>query len=1112
MIEKLIAWSTRNRFFVFLGTAVAIAWGWWAIRTIPLDAIPDLSDVQVIVFTEWPGRSPDLVEDQITYPIVTSMIAAPKVKVARGYSFFGLSFVYIIFEDGTDIYWARSRVLEYMSKVAGNLPPGITPTLGPDATGVGWIYEYALVDKTGQNDLADLRSFQDWYLRYWLEEVPGVAEVASIGGFVKQYQVEVDPDALLAYNIPMRHVIMSIQRSNNDVGGRVLEMSETEYFVRGRGYIKSLDDIKNIPLGVTETGTPIFVKNVARVHFGPEMRRGAAELDGEGEVVGGIVVMRFGENALKVIDRVTKKIDQIRPSLPPGVELVTTYDRADLINRSIDTLKRKLTEEMLVVALIIIFFLWHIRSALVPLIALPIATLFSFIPMFHMGLSSNIMSLGGIAIAIGAMVDASIIIIENAHKRLEEWELGGKKEKRSAVLLAACQEVGRPIFFSLLVIAISFMPIFTLEAQEGRLFKPLAFTKNFSMFFAAILAVTLVPVLIQILLKPVKPIRIKWNWLSKPLNFLWAGRIYHEEDHPVSRFLYRVYEPILVFILKWRKTSILVALAVLLSTVPIYKQLGSEFMPPLNEGDLLYMPTTLPGISIETARQWLQRQDQVIKTFPEVERVFGKIGRARTPTDPAPLSMVETVIKLKPHHDWPAVYRTRWYSHKSPEWLKKILRLIWPDHRPRKWEELVQDLDQAMKIPGTTNAWTMPIKTRIDMLTTGIRTPIGIKVYGPDLKRIQKIGEHIEAIIPEIAGTRSVYAERVTGGYFLDFNVNRLEAARYGLTVGDVEDIIESAIGGKNVTTTIEGRERYPVNVRYMRELRTDVNKLKRVLVPTPSGAQVPIGQLADIVTNTGPPAIKDENGMLTGWVYVDITSDRDIGSYVKEAKERIAKEIEIPPGYTLGWSGQFEYKERAEKRLLMVLPLTLLIIVLLLYINTKSWIRTAFVLLAVPLSLVGAFWILFLLDYNLSIAVWVGIIALAGIAAETGVIMLLYLDLAYDKMVREGRMKTFHDLMEAVLHGAVKRIRPKTMAVGTTFIGLLPIMWAGLHEAGADVMKRIAAPMVGGVLTSFLMELLIFPALYFVWKWRFEMKEGTVTPSPASLEPDQPEENEGEE
>ncbi len=1085
MIEKLIAWCTRNRFFVFLGTALAIMWGVWSLKNIPLDAIPDLSDVQVIVFTEWTGRSPDLVEDQITYPIVSSLLAAPQVKVARGYSFLGLSFVYVIFKDGTDIYWARSRVLEYMNQVRGKLPPGVNPTLGPDATGVGWVYEYALVDKTGQNSLADLRSFQDWYLRYWLESVPGVAEVAPIGGFVKQYQVEVDPDALVAYNISLKHVIMSIKRSNNDVGGRVLEMGEREYFVRGRGYIQSIADIENVALGVTETGTPVLVKNVARVQFGPEMRRGAAELDGEGEVVGGVVVMRYGENALKVIDRVKKKIEEVKGSLPPGVELVTAYDRSDLIKRSIATLKEKLGEEILVVSLIILLFLWHFRSALVPILSLPLAVLFSFIPMYHMGLSSNIMSLGGIAIAIGALVDASVILIENAHKHLEEWETNGKREDRSLVLLKAAQEVGRPVFFSLLVIAVSFMPIFTLEAQEGRLFKPLAFTKNFSMFFAAVLSVTLMPVLLQLFLKPVKALSFKPKWLNKGFNFFWAGQIHHEENHPISRFLFKMYEPLLTFLLKWRKATIAVAVMIVLSIIPVYKQLGSEFMPPLNEGDILYMPTTLPGISIETARQWLQRQDEVIKSFEEVEVVFGKIGRARTPTDPAPLSMVETTAKLKPYQEWPDVYHDRWYSQWSPNWLKKLLGLVWPEYKPRTWNELIDALDKAMKIPGTTNAWTMPIKTRIDMLTTGIRTPIGIKIYGPDLERIQKIGEHIEGVLPHIQGTRSVFAERVTGGYFLDFHVKREEAARYGLTVGDVEDVIESAIGGKNVTMTIEGRERYPVNVRYVRELRNDIDKLKRVLVPTPSGAHVPISQLTDIVTSSGPPVIKDENGMLTGWVYVDITSDRDIGSYVKEAKALMKKEIELPPGYYLAWSGQFEYQQRAEKRLMMVLPLTLLIIIVLLYINAGSWIRTGFVLLAVPLSLVGAFWILYILGYNLSIAVWVGIIALAGIAAETGVIMLLYLDLSYDKAVKQGRMKTFSDLLEAVRHGAVKRIRPKTMAVGTTFIALLPIMFAGLHQAGADVMKRIAAPMVGGVLTSFLMELMIFPVLYAMWKRR---------------------------
>jgi Cu(I)/Ag(I) efflux system membrane protein CusA/SilA len=1095
MIEWTIEWCVKNRFFVFLATAFVVMWGLWTLKTIPLDAIPDLSDVQVIVFTEWPGRSPDLVEDQVTYPIVSSMIAAPKVKVVRGYSFFGLSFVYIIFEDGTDIYWARSRTLEYMSKIAGNLPEGVNPSLGPDATGVGWVFEYALLDTTGQNSLADLRTIQDWYLRYWLEAVPGVAEVASVGGFVKQYQVEVDPDALAAYNIPLQQVIMAIQRSNNDVGGRVLEMTGTEYFVRGRGYIKSPRDIEEVVVGVVENGVPILVRNIARVHFGPDIRRGAAELDGKGEVVGGIVVMRFGENALAVIDRVKEKIEEVKPSLPPGVEILTTYDRSDLIYRSIDTLKRKLFEEMIVVSLIIILFLWHFRSALVPIVTLPLAALLSFLPMYHMGLSSNIMSLGGIAIAIGAMVDAAVIMVENAHKRLEQWEKDGKKEPLNQVILKATQEVGRPLFFSLLVIAVAFMPVFTLQAQEGRLFKPLAFTKNFSMFFAAVLAITLVPVLMQIILRPVKGISFGPRPFRKITNFFIAGTIHSEEKHPISRFLFRIYEPALAFLLKWRTATIVIAGLVILTTIPVYQQLGSEFMPPLNEGDILYMPTTLPGISIEEARKWLQAQDQVLRSFPEVETVFGKIGRARTATDPAPLSMVETVVQLKPMEEWPDSYHERWYSSWAPELLKKVLRILWPEAKARSWDELIEDLDVTMQFPGTTNAWTMPIKTRIDMLTTGIRTPVGIKVYGPDLKTIQAIGEHIEAILPEIPGTRSVFAERVTGGYFLDFDIQREEIARYGLTVGDVEDIVETAVGGKNITMTVEGRERYPVNIRYARELRDDLEKLKRVLVATPTGAQVPIGQLANIRLTTGPPSIKDENGMLTGWIYIDITTDQDIGTYVEQAKELIGAEIDIPTGYYLAWSGQFEYMQRAKERLMLVLPLTVLIIFVLLYMNTRSVVKTGIVFLAVPFSLVGAFWLLYLLDYNMSIAVWVGIIALAGVDAETGVIMLLYLDIAYNDWIRKGKMKTLSNLEEAVMHGAVKRIRPKLMTVGSTLVGLLPIMWAGAHEAGADVMKRIAAPMVGGITTSFIMELFVYPAIFTIWKWRFEMKSGTRIP-----------------
>lgn len=1096
MVNKIISFCSHNRFFTFMFVACITLWSLYAMKNIPVDAIPDLSDVQVIVFTEWPGRSPDLVEDQITYPIVTSMIAAPKVKVVRGYSFFGLSFVYIIFEDDTDIYWARSRTLEYMSKIQGNLPRGANPYLGPDATGVGWIYEYALVDKTGQNSLADLRTFQDWYLRYWLESVPGVAEVASVGGFVKQYQIEIDPNRLLAYNIPLKKVIRTIQASNNDVGGRVLEMAGTEYMIRGRGYIQSLKDVEEIAVGADMKGNPIRIKDIAHVQYGPDIRRGAAELDGEGEVVGAIVVMRYGENALDVIERLKAKFEEVKGAFPPGVELVTTYDRSSLIERSIATLIKKLGEEMLIVALFIIIFLWHFRSALVPIITLPIAAALSFIPMYYLGTTSNIMSLGGIAIAIGAMVDAAIISVENAHKRLEEWKEKGEKEPRFNVLLHACQEVGRPLFFSLLVIAVSFMPIFALTAQEGRLFKPLAFTKNFSMFFAALMAITLAPVLIQIFLRPAKEKKIGPPWFSKIYNFMVAGKIYSEEEHPISRFLFKVYTPVLDFVLKRHKTVLIVSGVLILSIFPIYSQLGSEFMPPLNEGDILYMPTTLPGISIESSKKWLQVQDKLIKTFPEVKTVFGKIGRARTPTDPAPLSMVETLIQLNPIKEWPAIYHERWYSSWLPRWLKFFVTPYWPEMKPRTWEELIAALDKKVRFPGAPNAWIMPIKTRIDMLTTGIRTPIGIKVFGPDLATIQKIGEHIEAILPQIEGTRSVFSERVTGGYYLDFKIRRESIARYGLTVEDAENIVETAIGGKNITTTIEGRERFPVNVRYPRELRSDLDQLKRVLVPTPLGAHIPIEQIADLKITMGPPAIKDENGMLTGWVYIDITEDRDIGSYVKEAKALIGKEVKIPPSYYLSWSGQFEYMERARKRLLLLVPITLIIIIILLFINTGNWAKTGLVLMAVPLSLIGTFWLLWILNYNMSIAVWVGIIAMAGVGAETGIIMLLYLDLAFEDQVKQGKMKTWENLKEAIYNGAVLRVRPRLMAVGTTFMGLLPIMWAATHESGADVMKRIAAPMVGGILTSFFGALLVFPVIFALWKWHGEMKQGKRIPT----------------
>lgn len=1093
MITRIIAWCANNRFFVFLGTAFAIAWGAFALSRTPLDAIPDLSDTQVIVLTEWPGRSPDIIEDQITYPIVSSMIAAPSARDVRGYSMFGISFVYIIFEEGTDLYWARSRTLEYLSGISGDLPEGVNPQLGPDATGVGWVYEYALVDTSGKHDLAELRSFQDWSLKYVLESVPGVAEVATVGGFVKQYQVRIDPNKLIAHDVSLKHVIMQIQRSNNDVGGRILEMQGTEFFVRGLGYVKSVDDIESVVIGMGKEGTPITVRDVGSVVLGPDIRRGAAEWNGEGEVVGGIVVMRWGENALDVINRVKSKIDDIRESLPPGVQLITAYDRSDLIHRSIDTLRDTLIKEMLIVALMIIIFLWHFKSAMIPVITLPVAALLSFIPMYYLGVTSNIMSLGGIAIAIGAMVDASVILVENAHKHLEEWDHRGRFIDRKLVVLHAAQEVGRPIFFSLLIIAVSFMPIFALQAQEGRLFKPLAFTKNFAMFFAAVVAITLVPVLMQMFIKPDDRPTQRGLW-HRIKRFFTGGEIRAENKHPVSQFLFRIYEPAIRWVLERRKIVLVISALFTLSIVPVYSMLGNEFMPPLNEGDILYMPTTLPGISIEQAKRWLQIQDQLIMSFPEVVSVFGKVGRARTATDPAPLSMVETTIHLKPMRDWPAIKRKRWYSD-WPGWATVWFQPFFPEERPRTWEELIADLDRAVKLPGTTNAWLMPIKTRIDMLTTGIRTPVGIKVYGPDLEVIERIGKKIEATLPQLEGTRSVFSERSTGGYFVDFRVNREAAARYGLTVGDVEDVIETAIGGKNISTTVEGRERYPISVRYDRDLRDDMEQLARVVVATPSGAQIPLEQIADISVTSGPPMIKDENGLLTGWTYVDLKDGTDLKGYVEKAKELIAEQVDIPTGYYLTWSGQYEYIERAYNRLMIMVPLTLFIIFLLLYINTRSVVQTLIVQVSVLFAMIGAIWILYLLDYQLSIAVWVGIIALAGIDAETGVVMLLYMDVAFDKRVREGTMRTLDDVEEATVEGAVKRIRPKFMAAATTFMGLMPIMLAATGAAGADVMKRIAAPMVGGMITSFISTLLVYPAIYVIWKWHFVMKQGQRIP-----------------
>ncbi|MBI2844893.1 MAG: efflux RND transporter permease subunit [Armatimonadetes bacterium] len=1061
MIERVIEFSAKNRFLVLLLVGFALLAGVWSIRNVPLDAIPDLSDVQVIIFTEWKGRSPNLVEDQITYPIVTAMLAAPKAKVVRGYSFFGLSFVYVLFEDNTDIYWARSRVLEYLNGIQGNLPDGVSPRLGPDATGVGWGFQYALVDKTGQTDIQQIRSFQDYYLRYWLQSVDGVSEVATVGGYEKQYQIEVDPNRLSAYDIPIGKVIAAVRKSNNDVGGRTLEFSGREYFIRGRGYVQSVNDLRKVVVHASPGGTPVLLQDVAKVHLGPDIRRGIAELDGEGEAVGGIVVVRFGENVLQVIDRVKQKLKEVESSLPPGVEVVTVYDRSALINRSIDNLKHTLLEESVIVAIVIIIFLLHFRSALVAILVLPIAVIISFIPFRFLGLTSNIMSLGGIAIAIGAMVDAACVLIENAHKRLED---APPDADRIPIIIQAAKEVGKPIFFSLLVITVSFLPVFTLEAQEGRLFKPLAFTKTFAMFFAAVLSITLAPALMVL--------------------FIRTGRIWHETEHPISKRIQRWYYPWVSALMRRRTLSITIALIVVLSSVPIFFKLGSEFMPPLNEGDMLYMPTTLPGISVTEAAKVLQVQDRIIKQFPEVQTVFGKVGRSRTSTDPAPLSMVETTIRLKPEEEWRKVQRQRWYSSWAPEFLKKGLRRIWPEERPITWDELANELDNAMKLPGWTNAWTMPIKTRIDMLTTGIRTPIGIKVFGPDLGTIEDIGKKIEGILNDVHGTRSVYAERVTGGYFIDFTPDREAAARYGLTVEDVEQVVETAIGGMNIDTTVEGRERYTINVRYGRELRDDLEKLKRVLVPTPSGAQVPIIQLADLSVTTGPPVIKNEDGSLTGWIYVDVdTGAVDIGSYVEDAKAAVAERLEVPSGYYLKWTGQYEFMQRIAQKLKVVIPVTLLIIVVMLFLNFGSIGETLIVLLSIPFALTGSIWALYLLDYNLSIAVWVGMIALAGVAAETGIVMIVYLDQAYNQFKAEGRMNTQHDLFAAITYGAVQRVRPKLMTVVTTIMGLVPIMFS--HGSGADVMQRIAAPMIGGLVSSTVLTLEIIPAIYSIYKQR---------------------------
>lgn len=1103
-VEKIIEFSAHNKFLVVIFTVFGIAAAVWSIKNIPLDAIPDLSDTQVIIYSRW-DRSPDIIEDQVTYPIVTAMLGAPRVKAIRGFSDFGFSYVYVIFKDGTDLYWARSRTLEYLSKITPRLPEGVQTELGPDATGVGWVFQYALVDRRGTHNLQELRSFQDWYLRYHLQSVPGVAEVAPLGGFVKQYQITIDPNGLLAYNIPLSKVVEAIRSGNQESGGRLLEFSGAEYMVRGRGYAKSVADLENIVVGVDSKGTPILVKHLGHVSLGPEIRRGLADLDGEGDVVTGTVIMRSGENALNVINGVKAKLEEVKSSFPEGVELVVTYDRSELIKESIDTLKHQLIEEMIIVSLVILLFLWHFPSAIIPIVTIPISVLLSFIFLHGMKLTSNIMSLSGIAISIGVLVDGAIVEVENAYKRLEQWIEGGRKGDYHAIRLQALKEVGPAVFFSLLVIAVSFMPVFTLVEQEGRLFKPLAWSKNLAMAMAAILAVTLDPAM-RMMFTRMEPFKFKLpfmsgkvgGWLSKAATTVAVGTYYPEEKHPVSKVLFRIYEPACHWVLRHKKgvlvTAGILCLWAFLNLVSIFMGMrlpgtlirGFEFMPPLWEGSILYMPTTLPGISVTEAQKLLLEQDRILKSFPEVERVFGKSGRMESSTDPAPFSMMETVVVLKPHHEWRT--KERWYSKWVPPLFQWPLEWIWPERLTH--EELIAEMDQKLKIPGTTNAWTMPIKNRIDMLTTGVRTPIGIKILGSDLKEIERIGTHLEMILKDVPGTRSIYAERVAGGYFLDFDIKREEIARYGLSIDDVQMVIMAAIGGENITTTIEGRERYPVNVRYGRELRDDIEKLRRVLVPTMSGQQIPMTQLADLRMVNGPAMIRNENGLLAGYVYVDMAG-RDIGGYVDEAKQKVAQELKLPTGYALLWSGQYENMIRVRTRMMVVLPLTLFLICMLLYMNTKSFVKTLIVLLAVPFSILGAVIFLWLLKYHISIAVWVGLIALMGLDAETGVFMLLFLDLSYHDAVEKKRMKTEKDLEEAIIHGAVKRVRPKMMTVMAAFMGLVPIMWA--TGAGSDVMKRIAAPMIGGLFTSFVLELLVYPVIYALWKWYGEMKQGNA-------------------
>jgi len=1079
VIKTIIRFSTDNRYLVIAGTIVALVFAWRAMRDIPLDALPDLSDTQVIVYARW-DRSPDIIEDQVTYPVTTALLGAPKVKAIRGFSDFGFSYVYVIFEDGTDPYWARTRVLEYLSKITSQLPPDVKVELGPDASSVGWVFQYALVDNSTKHSSDELRSFQDWFLRYAIQSVPGVSEVATVGGQVRQYQVTVNPNQLAAYKLPLESVIAAVRKGNDDVGGRLVELSGREYMVRGRGYVKNIHDIENIVLR-SEAGTPVLIKDVATVALGPEMRRGIADYNGRGDVVGGIVVMRQGENALNVIQRVKAKLDEIKPSLPAGVEVVTTYDRSDLIERAIATVEDKLLEEIVLVSIIILVFLWHFPSSIVPIVTIPVSIALAFIPMKLMGLDANLMSLAGIAISVGVLVDGAIVEVENAYNKIHHWQAEGKQGDFHHVRLEALMEVGPGVFFSLLVIAVAFMPVFTLVDQEGRLFRPLAYSKNLAMAIAALLAITLDPAM-RMLFARIEPFTFRPRWLSWLATQLLVGKYYAEERHPISRLLHRLYEGPCRFVLRHPKATVAAAVLIVASTIPVYLRLGSEFMPPLREGTILYMPSAVePGMSVAEAQKALQLQDKILMNFPEVERVFGKAGRANTSTDPAPFTMMETTVLLKPEaqwRDWP-----RWYSSWAPDWLKSTLRPFWRDRITH--EELEDEMNRALQLPGISNAWTMPIKGRLDMLSTGIRTPVGIKIMGADLTTIERIAKETEAAISKVPGTRSAYAERVAGGYFLDFVLKRERLARYGLSIDDANMMVMTAVGGDNQSVTVEGRERYGINVRYARDYREDLQALRRVLLPLPHGqGQIPMEEIADVVLVNGPSMIRDENGLLAGYVYVDFdTSQIDVGRFVGQAKRAVAAGVSVPTGYSMSWSGQYENMLRVRERLKLILPVTLVLIFALLFMNTKSVFKASVVMLAVPFSAVGAVWLLTLLGYNVSIAVWVGMIALMGLDAETGVFMLLFLDLSHEEYRKKGQLHTESDLVEAIVHGAVKRVRPKAMTVCAAMLGLLPIMWSA--GTGADLMKRIAAPMIGGLVTSFLMELLVYPPIYFLWRRR---------------------------